>query len=296
MREWTEAPDNGRNWISSFRKVPAVATIAGQWFDYSGAAGNPVPNYFASSPLVAATLESEKGIYHGGTVTPAKKFLKSIAIMNGSASATGTTNQNLTIMLCDYLLYYPFVDMDAAGEEQIMDNTVQLPRYGTGEGVMVSVIAQAATVGGGRFALKYTNQDGVAERVTPTQYCASAQPQGAFVQANQAAAGVSPFVALQGGDTGVRSVESVTFEIANGGLAAIVLLRPLWTLYAMEECRRTTSGVVESWGSATEHEAWGMKVNAAQILDGAYLNFIGRGAAGSLSASQLTGLLETYWG
>ena len=27
-------------------------------------------------------------------------------------------------MLLDYLLYYPFIDLDAAGEEQVFDNTI----------------------------------------------------------------------------------------------------------------------------------------------------------------------------
>ena len=52
--------DAGKTWISTFRKVPAAtATITGQWFDYGYAAGNPIPNYYAASPLVAATLEPD---------------------------------------------------------------------------------------------------------------------------------------------------------------------------------------------------------------------------------------------
>ena len=55
--------DSGKAWISTFRKVPAAtATIAGQWFDDGYAAGNPIPNYSAASPLVAAVLESDKGV------------------------------------------------------------------------------------------------------------------------------------------------------------------------------------------------------------------------------------------
>lgn len=295
IREWSESAADGKNWISTFRKVPAVTTIAGQWFDYSGAAGNPVPNYYASSPLTAEVLDPYKGIITGPTVAPAKKYVHRLTTMSGAASATGTTSQNQPLILCDYLLYYPFVDMDAAGEDQLMDNTTTLPRYSDGEGVRIAVVAQAATIGGGRFTVTYTNQDGTAGRVTPVHFCAAAQPAGALVSAINAAAGVCPFMALQGTDTGVRSIESVNFSVANGGLAAFVLVKPLQTQYRAEEARRTTSGTLESFGSAVETESIRDRVGAAEIQDGAFISFLAQSVAGTLAASQLVGTLETVW-
>lgn len=295
ISEWAHSAENGRNWISQFRKVPAVTTIAGQWFDFSTAAGNPVPNYYASAPLVADVLESRKGIYPGADVAPAKKFLHRLTVMNGAATATTTNSQNLGLYLLDYLLYYPFIDMDAAGEDQVMDNTRALPRYTDGKGVMMMLVAQAQTIGGGAFTVSYTNQDGVAGRVTPACLCAAAQPYGALVSAVTNAAGVCPFIPLQEGDTGVRSVESINFSVANGGLAALVLVRPLERQHSAEESRRTTTGTVESFGSAVETEAISMRAGAVQIQDGAYLNFIGQTIAGTIAGMQLVGTLETVW-
>ena len=295
VRAWAESATDGKNWISTFRKVPpASATITGQWFDYSTAAGNPVPNYYASSPGVSAVLEGYKGIYVP-SVSPAKQYVRRLCIMSGAASATGTTNQNQPLVLLDYLLYYPFFDMDAAGEEQVTENTITLPRYTDGKGVKMMVVAQAPTLGGGRFTVNYTNSDGVAGRVTPVHFCAAAQPSGALVSAVQAAAGVSPYLTLQDGDTGVQSVQSVTFSLANGGLCAVVLVKPIQVEYVMEECRRTTAGTLESFGSASEREAIRMHT-PNQIQDGAFLSFIGQGVAGSLASSQLVGTLETVWG
>jgi len=111
VRAYADAIDTGQGWISSFRKVPAVTTIAGQWFDFSGAAGNPVPNYFASEPLAAATLEPYKGILHGPDVAPAKKYIHRVTTAIAGAAATGNVEQ----IFCDYLLYYPFIDMDRGG-------------------------------------------------------------------------------------------------------------------------------------------------------------------------------------
>jgi hypothetical protein len=93
---------------------------------------------------------------------------------------------------------------------------------------------------------------------------------------------------------GVRSVESVNFSVANGGLCAIVLVKPLMTLWLREGSRRTTSGTVESFGDAAEMEGLRTKP-LVEIQDGAFLGIVGRGANGSLASSVLVGTIETVW-
>jgi hypothetical protein len=186
--------------------------------------------------------------------------------------------------------------MDVSGEDQALDNTITLPRYVTGEGVMMMLVAQTATLSGGQFTISYTNQDGTPGRVTPNHFCAAAQPNATLVQAVTAAGGLTPFIALQAGDTGVRSVEAINFSVANGGLAALVLVKPIARFYLREESRRTTSGTLESFGSPVEVEALVSRAGAAQIEDGAYLHFIGRTTAGSASGGSWVGLIETVWG
>jgi hypothetical protein len=287
VRAYADSIDTGKGWISSFRKVPAVTTIAGQWFDFSGAAGNPVPNYFASEPLAAATLDPYKGILHGPDVAPEKKYIHRITTAIGGAAAAGNVEQ----VFCDYLLYYPFIDMDAAGEEQLMTNDVALPRWASGAGVKMMLLAQATTIGGGQFTVNYTNSDGVAGRVTPIQFCAAAQPTGALVQAETAAAGLGCFVSLQSGDSGIRSVQSVTFSVANGGLAALVLVKPLQRHYQREPSATAAEGSPAEVESLRERAGL-----SPEIQDGAFLSFIGRTAAGSASGAAFTGILETVWG
>lgn len=288
--------DNGKTWISTFRKQPAAsATIAGHWFDYSYAAGNPIPNYYASSPLVADVLDEKKGIIIPRMSGDDKQFIHRITAMTAAAGATTTTSQNQSLMLLDYLLYYPFIDMDAAGEDQAMDNTITLPRYADGVGVQMMVISQAPTIGGGRFTITYVDSDDNPQ-TTVSMYCAAAQPAGAGVQAVNAAGGLTPFVPLNAGSKGVKSVTSCNFSVANGGLCAIVLVKVLETHYLMEESRRTTTGTIESFGDATEKEAMRLRGGITEIKDGAFLGFYGRGTAGSLASSVLVGTLETVWG
>jgi hypothetical protein len=276
--------DAGKTWISTFRKVPAsTATITGQWYDYGYASGNPIPNYYAAAPLVSAVLESDKGIIIPRLASDTKQYLHRLSVMSSGATA-GTQ----PLILMDYLLYYPFVDMDAAGEDQVMDNTQSLPRYTDGLGVQMMVIAQSPTVGGGRFTITYTASDDV-QYTTESLFCAAAQPSGALVNATGAVGGLQPFVPLNAGVKGVKSVVSCNFSVANGGLCSIVLVRPLEATIALEST--SVAGV----GSAVEKESLRLRGGIVEIKDGAFLAFIGQGVAGSLASSPLVGTIETVW-
>ena len=276
--------DAGKTWISTFRKVPAsTATVTGQWYDYGYASGNPIPNYYAAAPLVSAVLESDKGIIVPRLASGTKQYLHRLSVMSSGATA-GTQ----PLILMDYLLYYPFVDMDAAGEDQTMDNTVTLPRYTDGLGVQMMVIAQSPTVGGGLFTITYIGSDDI-QYTTSAIFCGSAQPSGAVVNATGAVAGLNPFVPLNAGVKGVKSVVSSNFSVANGGLCSIVLVRPLETTIALE------STSVAGIGSAVEKEALRLRAGIVEIKDGAFLSLIGQGVAGSVASSPLVGTIETVW-
>lgn len=293
VRAWANSEEDGRSWLSFFRKVPAsTATIAGQWFDYSTASGVPVPNYYASSPLVSATLEARNGIFVPEQLTD--RYLKRTMIMSGSVSATSNANQNQQLMLLDYLLYYPFVDLDAAGEEQVFDNSIPLPRYADGTGVQMMLVAQAPTVGGGSFTLKYLDTNDV-EQTTEIVFCAAAQPSGALVTAVRAAAGIQPFVPQVANGVGVKQVNSLTVNVANGGLAAVVLVKPIDMSYAREECRRPTSSPAESFGDAAEIERIRMRAGAPKLEAGGFYGWIGKTPAGSLASAPLVGMIESFW-
>lgn len=290
---WAESEQDGRSWLSFFRKVPAsAATIAGQWFDYSTAAGVPVPNYYASSPLVAQRLEAEKGIYLPEQSTT--RWLKRVQIMSAAASVTATANQNQPLMLLDYLLYVPFIDLDAAGEEQTFDNSVSLNRYTDGIGVQMMLVTQAPTAGSGTYTVKFID-DTDTERTTAVVYCPAPQPSGALCSAVANAAGISPFLPLPAGVKGVKRVVSLTMGVANGGLAALVLVKPIEMAYVREECRRPTSSPAESFGDAWEMERIRQRAGSVPISANAFLGWIGRGVAGSLASAPLVGFIESFW-
>ena len=293
VAQWAASPDSGKWHITTFRKaVASAATVANDFIDYTYFAGNPPANFYASAPLEAALVESIRGI---NIPDIDGQFLKRITVMSAASSATATTNQNQRLLLADYLLYYPFVDTDAVGEQQDMIQTAALPRYDTGSGVQIMAVAQSAASTVGTFIVSYTNQDGTAGRTSSTSYTKAVAGGGALVSSTtNAVAGSQQFIELQAGDSGVRSIQSVTFSAAGGGLMCLALVKPLYHFYSTQECRRTTSGNLESYGAASQFETV-LHGPPVEIKNGAVLGIVGLGNAGTLASSVLTGILETTW-
>ncbi len=273
-----DAYEAGRSHFCSIRKVPSQATTAGWWADLSMAAGNPKPNYYAATPLLAATLDGYEGIFHGADKSPGIKSLTKLGLMTPTAAMVGR------YMLLDYLLYYPFADGDAVGEVQACATTTTLPRYTDGAGVQVMAVNVAPTTGGGAFTFDYYNQDG-SLKTSPSQVCATTAASIATITTSQqAVAGMpgGPFLLLASGDTGVRSITSVTVSSAIGGLFALVLVKPLADI-AIREINTTIE----------LHSVYG-RPSLPRIYDGAYLNMICN-PAGSIAAGTLAGYANFIW-
>lgn len=263
----------------SWRKVPTQATASGIWFDLSMSPGNPVPNYYAAAPLVAKKLaqSTDGGIFHGAAVSPASKFLHKL-----TAISTATTAVPLPMILCDYLLYYPFIDMSAT-DAQVMTQAETLPRYATGAGVQMMAVEVASQIGGSTFQVTYTNQDGATGRVTPVITCNTQVSAGTVISTAPATNGTTgPFLPLQMGDSGVRSVDSVTFITGDVGLITIALVKPLASL------------AIHDITAPVERDYLTDGVTLPTVADDAYLNFIVC-PSGTLASAQILGTAEFVW-
>lgn len=292
LREWVDADTAGQHHITGFRKAASSAvTTTAAWTDYSYYSGSPAANFYASSPLEAAEVELSRGIYVP-SVSPARQFLRNLKVMSSAASATSTTNARQHLILADILLYYPFIDTDAVGEQQDLINAVPIPRYTAGR---VIAVGQSAASAVGQFTFSYTNQDGVAGRTSQNHFTFAVAAGGQVVASSVgSSASYHPFCSLQAGDSGVRSIESVTFTAAGGGLMALVIVQPILTAHLTQEARRTTSGNLESYGACDEFASV-INHRPPRIIDGARLGIFAAGYAGSLATSVLVGLLETTW-
>ncbi len=279
VKELVDAELAGQTWYSTWRKSPSQATTIGIWFDLSMSPGQPVPQYYAASPLIAAPMSysDEQGLMVGRNVSPASKHLKRVTVLANVATALP-----MPMILCDYLLYYPFVD-EGSTDEQALDNTLGLTRYTDGDGVQIMAVSVAGRTGGQSFFVTYTNSDGVAGRTSQTVVQNSVSVNGSIVTSDRAKAlARGPFIPLQTGDTGVRSIDSVTMLGADVGLFSLVLVKPLGQLSLREITAPVEVNYFTDFGQLP------------RIVDDAYLNFLAC-PSGSLAATALHGDITVVW-
>ena len=279
FKELVNTELEGAERIFSFRKTPSQVSTAGVWFDLSMSPGNPVPNYYAASPLVAVAMRqsTDGGFFHGANVSPAKKYLRRSTIITNSA-----TGLPLTMLLMDYLLYYPFID-EGTIDEQVLTNSVSLPRYESGEGVRIMAVSVAPRTSGQRFIVSYTNSSGVSGRTTTSVFQNAAAANGSIITSsvNNTISAV-PFLPLQAGDTGVRSIDSVTMLGADVGLFTLVLVKPIAQFCLNEQT------------APVEVDYLLQKSGMPEIKDDAYLNLLCL-PNGSLSGVTFIGDLKFTW-
>jgi len=276
IREFAGALEEGRTHVGHCRKVPSQASTAGWWVDLSMAGGNPLPNYYPSSPLVRATLNGDRGIWHGDDKSPSTMHLTEIALATPTAGLVGAYK------LLDYVAYYPFVDGDST-DTQEMDNTLAMPRYADGDGVLAMLVATAPSTGGGVFTYDYVDDQGVS-RTSPTITCSTGVANIASILTSEqaTAAGGRAFLPLASGSKGIREITSLTYTVANGGNAALVLVKPLATHTILE--------------INTPHEMQFVagRPGTPRIVDGAYLGLI-MNCAATVAAGLLVGRFGFAW-
>jgi hypothetical protein len=270
---------NGCVKYSTWRKTPTQITTIGVWFDLSMSPGNPVPQYYAASPgiSVAMAQSTDGGIFHGGSVSPKTKHLRNVTALTVTA-----TPLPMPMILLDYLLYYPFVD-EGSTDQQLLTTSVTLPRSTSGAGVQIMAVSVAGRTGGQSFFVGYTNQDGTAGRISQTVVQNSVSVNGTIVTSDRAVLGAAgPFIPLQAGDTGVRSIESVTMLGADVGLFTLVLVKPL--------AQMSIVGI----DAPVEVDYFKDFAQCPVVGDNAYLNFICC-PAGSLASVPIHGDIKLIW-
>jgi hypothetical protein len=269
---------DGQEWLSFFRKSAPAASA--RWVDGSVGSGIPLYNAYVGAQLEATALTGvgNAGIYTGpAPAAGEQKYLHALQVLSSAASVPNY------LLLADYLLFYPLLDGDNA-DEQVMTNAVSLPRYASGDGVQCMVVTQVPNIAAGTMTVSYTNQAGVSGRST-TFGLASSAVIGALANTSSAvnaASATGPFIPLQSGDRGIRSIESATISGAPSGFYNLVLVKPITGLQLREVSTAAEKVMLPNSGTMPE------------ILPGAYLNFLVNN--GGASAPLFQGFLQFVWG
>lgn len=126
-----------------------------------------------------------------------------------------------TIFVCDFLVVSGQLNASLTTEQTTNLPSAALPRYTSGEGVVAALIifgAPGATAT--TFTVSYTNQSGTSGRTSTAQQIGGTgfREIGRIIN-----------IPLQQGDTGIRSVESVTLLATTGaaGDFGVLLYKPL---------------------------------------------------------------------
>lgn len=281
LKNLNDAYDDGQSWYSSYRKVPAVTTVTQNWCDLSMAPGNPRANFWLGTELAATPMYGvdgsnvRRGMDHGSDVSPARKLLHKLGV--GCVTAAGATSE---FMLCDYLMFYPLIDMDASGAQEF-DNTLTLPRYEDGVGVQAFVVATNPYVGGAPFSVTWTDTD---DNVLTSQVMTSSVNTNisSIIHASTSVGAAGPFIPYFGGQQGIKNVTSIEFFTPNGGLAVLVLCKPLATVGLREITAYSETDFVADLPSVPA------------IEDNAFLNLLCK-PGGTILSAPIFGELHTVW-
>lgn len=238
----------------------------------TGTGQNNGGTYIVDLPQTV-TAQTITGTIDSGSV----KYLHKFSAITATATAVP-----MTMILGDYLLFYPFLEQSTGSVDMV--NVATVPRYTTGAGVQVMPILQNAQVGNlSDVFFTYTNSAGVAGRTSKTFRCNTQTVSGTVVNSSAATVnGSGPFVPLQEGDTGVRSIQSVTVNGDDIGLFALVLMKPLATLSIYDITAPTE---VDLFIDRQIHPV---------IKDNAFLGTIVL-PFGTIASSYCMGELHTYW-
>lgn len=274
VTDFVESEDNGQNWKAFVHKTGTPILPAARWWaDMSMGAGTPKFNAYVGAALEATPIvgTGNAGIYHGGNVSPLTKHLSRIAI------GTPANIAPMHLVLCDYLMFYPLIDLDST-DQQEMVNVATLPRYNGGRLILVSSVPQTANA---TATIGYTNESGQERAVTASVL----GPSNTGCINNWGALSTnanSPFVPLSSGDQWVSRVDSLTMNASAGGFVSAVIVRPLATT------------IIRELNTITESSFMAHKPSAPRVMDGAYLNFIfSSGLAAGTSVVRAE--LDFYW-
>jgi hypothetical protein len=284
VSDLVSAYDAGRTSLAIWRKNPTQTTGTSIYFDLSMSPGTPGPNYYIGTPYNATVLarSTDGGFNHGPIVSPFTKTFHKFLCMTQTATAVP-----LPMIVMDYLMFYPFIEQTdgtvAMTATSSPTNPATLTRYTTGAGVQIMPVLTNADVGGTQFFFTYTNSDGVAGRVTSTVTANSQTVAGTLKNTSAAtAAGRGPFMPLQAGDSGVRSIDSVTIIGSDIGLFCAVLVKPLLTTMIYDITAPVETDLIID------------KNIAPTIVDDAFISAIVL-PSGTIAGSAIIGELSTYW-
>lgn len=240
------------------------------------------------TPYSAETVQGGiwPGALTGGTAS------KHLITMSGQTA--GGTTVPITLQLVDLLGCYGRVDANLA-TAITFGNTLTLPRHTDGAGVRAYSVVAPTTLGANahNFVASYTNQAGTAGRSFPQTTAGTVSAVNSHIShSGTAANNIGPFLPLQSGDTGVRSIQTWQQTTAGGTASTfqnIVLAYPIMELQLTTQFLLAERDLFNQFPTLPE-------VQEASATSGACLAWLMYSGAATPANTNFFGALRFAWG
>jgi hypothetical protein len=264
----------------------AQTYTAGRYYDLSMLAGNPRPNVYpgsmgAATPINCIDASNYKtSLFHARNVSPHTKHL----FMQQAYSAVSTVVPSV-LTLCDYLLFYPMIDLDDDSRQDLVnDNT--LTRYTDGKGVRAFIVTTTDTgVNTAYLNYEYINQNDETKTHSQLVYLTPSSLTTQILHSGVTQYSIAPFLPLAPGDSGMKRVTAVQLSAGmGGGFGCLVLCKPLANIPIVAQ------------NVPVERCYFAQQPSLPRIYDGAYLNYLMFAGGAVASSSSIFGSAKFIWG
>lgn len=286
-RDIAEAFSAGKVHTQRFMKSAGQAGND-DWQDWSYASGQP--SYDArigTGSLIFSpyTAVGNDAIFFPPIPAGEERHIAGMGIYTGPG---GNDQLGATAELYDLLGVYPLIDGDST-DLQTMDNTLTLPRYADGVGVRVALVNHVApaVTSNCLTTINYIDADDTARSVQVYTRNDGINR----INATAASGGNRGTIWLPMDGRGVKSITSLTFSSAPGGLWALYLFVPLGRISTQGGAAGVNQSVFsEKCFCSTE------SFNLPRIYDGAWLGFFYMTSTGTSRTATLFGNITFIWG
>lgn len=225
LSDLNAAFDAGKWHLQRFQKN-AGPSHALQWADPSFGSGQPPYDARVGVPLEFTPCVAQKNdaIWFPGIASGEERYLVSATFWTNQATFNGPGS----VVLYDLIGYYPLIDGDS-NDPQDLDNTLPLPRYADGKGVVAVMVNHIApALQNGVCTIEYIDSTDTARSAT---VAIPNLGQNLVVSGHSAtSAGNYGTVNLPlPGGQGIKQITRITHTTAPGGLHCIYLIQILGT-------------------------------------------------------------------
>jgi len=286
VKDIVDAYSQGRVHTQRFYKS-ASTTGDTNFIDWSFAAGQPAYDARIGTSLTftQAIASGNDSIFIPSITSGLERRLAQMELV----TSAGATNQaSVDAVVYDLLGYYPLIDGDST-DEQLMVNTLTLPRYTDGVGVKAVIVNHVAPmVSSASGTLKYVNTDDVEQTIS---FGVGLTGQNKVCSQMNSTTSVGQLtLPLASGDKGVKAINSIQFTGAPGGLFCIYLIKTLTTI------TNNDGSLVAGSKSVTEKDFCALNGFMQPVIyDGAHLGMFIRPNGGTTTVSMF-GNMTFIWG